>query len=142
MTTVQLHGMPNSIRGGTPGAQVGLADLHVGHQTWREQANCATVGPEPFYVDKGGSNREAKMVCAACPVRQECLDYAMANDERHGLWGGLSERERHRLRTDPDWQPPQPRLCDECDHWYMARPGKRYCQNQCRANAARRKAAA
>jgi WhiB family redox-sensing transcriptional regulator len=37
-------------------------------------------------------------VCVGCDVRAECLEYAMANDERFGIWGGLSERERRRLR--------------------------------------------
>ena len=46
----------------------------------------------------GGSTREAKKICVGCEVRAECLSYALANDERFGIWGGLSERERRRLK--------------------------------------------
>ena len=53
---------------------------------------------EAFFPEKGGSTREAKKVCMACEVRVECLDYALENDERFGIWGGLSERERRRLK--------------------------------------------
>ena len=50
------------------------------------------------FPEKGGSTREAKKVCLSCDVRGECLDYALAHDERFGIWGGLSERERRRLK--------------------------------------------
>ena len=53
---------------------------------------------EAFFPEKGGSTREAKRICESCEVRQECLEYALANDERFGIWGGLSEMERRRLR--------------------------------------------
>ena len=69
-----------------------------GELAWQVDALCAQTDPEAFFPEKGGSTRDAKKVCGACPVRQECLDYAMANDERFGIWGGLSERERRRLR--------------------------------------------
>ncbi|MBO1032094.1 WhiB family transcriptional regulator [Tessaracoccus sp. SD287] len=65
---------------------------------WQEQALCAQTDPEAFFPEKGGSTREAKKVCETCTVKQECLEYALANDERFGIWGGLSERERRRLR--------------------------------------------
>lgn len=65
---------------------------------WREHALCAETDPEAFFPEKGGSTREAKRVCAACEVRAECLEYALSQDERFGIWGGLSERERRRLR--------------------------------------------
>ena len=42
--------------------------------------------------------RDAKRICQGCEVRAECLEYALANDERFGLWGGLSERERRKLK--------------------------------------------
>jgi hypothetical protein len=51
-----------------------------------------------FFPEKGGSTREAKRVCLSCDVRSECLEYALAHDERFGIWGGLSERERRRLK--------------------------------------------
>lgn len=65
---------------------------------WQENALCAQTDPEAFFPEKGGSTREAKRICAGCEVRAECLEYALANDERFGIWGGLSERERRRLR--------------------------------------------
>lgn len=67
-------------------------------QDWQEQALCAQTDPEAFFPEKGGSTREAKRICQACGVRDECLEYALANDERFGIWGGLSERERRRLK--------------------------------------------
>ncbi len=65
---------------------------------WQERALCAQTDPEAFFPEKGGSTREAKRVCASCEVRSECLEYALANDERFGIWGGLSERERRRVK--------------------------------------------
>lgn len=69
-----------------------------GEQDWQERALCAQTDPEAFFPEKGGSTREAKRICAGCDVRAECLEYALAQDERFGIWGGLSERERRRLR--------------------------------------------
>ena len=65
---------------------------------WQERALCAQTDPEAFFPEKGGSTREAKRVCTGCDVRAECLEYALANDERFGIWGGLSERERRKLK--------------------------------------------
>ncbi|AEI10084.1 WhiB family transcription regulator [Corynebacterium resistens DSM 45100] len=67
-------------------------------QDWQEQALCAQTDPEAFFPEKGGSTREAKRICQACGVRDECLEYALEHDERFGIWGGLSERERRRLK--------------------------------------------
>ena len=65
---------------------------------WAPQAKCLQAEPETFFPEKGGSTREAKRICTLCEVRSECLDYALSNDERFGIWGGLSERERRRLK--------------------------------------------
>ncbi len=59
---------------------------------------CHQIDPEMFFPDKGGSTREAKSICARCPVAAECLDYALDNDERFGIWGGLSERDRRVIK--------------------------------------------
>ena len=67
-------------------------------QSWQERALCAETDPEAFFPEKGGSTREAKKICTGCEVKAECLEYALFNDERFGIWGGLSERERRRLR--------------------------------------------
>lgn len=66
--------------------------------TWQERALCAQTDPEAFFPEKGGSTREAKRVCLTCEVRAECLEYALGHDERFGIWGGLSERERRKLK--------------------------------------------
>ncbi len=74
------------------------AGLEADAQSWQERALCAETDPEAFFPEKGGSTREAKKICTGCEVKAECLEYALANDERFGIWGGLSERERRRLR--------------------------------------------
>src|SRR3978361_2516851 len=72
--------------------------IAAGDESWRLDGLCAETDPEAFFPEKGGSTRDAKRVCAGCPVRLECLEYALGNDERFGIWGGLSERERRRVR--------------------------------------------
>lgn len=67
-------------------------------EQWQERALCAQTDPEAFFPEKGGSTREAKRICLGCEVRDQCLEYALAHDERFGIWGGLSERERRRLK--------------------------------------------
>ncbi|SDO88496.1 transcription factor WhiB [Actinopolyspora xinjiangensis] len=85
-------------------ARVGELDILAGlidaeeDQDWQERALCAQTDPEAFFPEKGGSTREAKRICAGCEVRSECLEYALEHDERFGIWGGLSERERRRLK--------------------------------------------
>ena len=65
---------------------------------WQDRALCAQTDPEAFFPEKGGSTREAKKVCLTCEVRDESLESALMNDERFGIWGGLSERERRKLK--------------------------------------------
>ncbi|MCW2908631.1 MAG: transcription factor WhiB [Actinomycetia bacterium] len=67
---------------------------------WQDRALCAQTDPEAFFPEKGGSTREAKKVCRGCEVRVECLEYALEHDERFGIWGGLSERERRRMKRE------------------------------------------
>ena len=69
-----------------------------GALAWQADALCAQTDPEAFFPEKGGSTREAKRVCQSCTVKTECLEYALAHDERFGIWGGLSERERRKLK--------------------------------------------
>jgi WhiB family redox-sensing transcriptional regulator len=73
-------------------------DGEGGELLWQERALCAQTDPEAFFPEKGGSTREAKKVCLTCDVRSQCLEYALAHDERFGIWGGLSERERRKLK--------------------------------------------
>lgn len=63
---------------------------------WTEQALCTQEDPEVFFPPKGDTGKEAKAICARCPVIAECLEYAIAADERHGIWGGLNRAERLR----------------------------------------------
>lgn len=72
--------------------------LDVDEATWMIQARCLDADPEAFFPQKGGSTKEAKRICSACPVREDCLDFSLRNEERFGIWGGMSERERRRLR--------------------------------------------
>ena len=67
-------------------------------RTWQRQANCMGVDPDLFFPERGASTREAKEVCRGCVVREDCLEYALTNSEKFGIWGGLSERERRRIR--------------------------------------------
>ena len=67
---------------------------------WQADALCAQTDPEAFFPEKGGSTREAKRICESCEVSAECLEFALQNDERFGIWGGLSERERRKLRRE------------------------------------------
>jgi WhiB family redox-sensing transcriptional regulator len=64
---------------------------------WAEQGLCREVDGDLFFPEKGGSTREAKSVCAECYVRTQCLEYALRTEQRNGIWGGTSERERNRL---------------------------------------------
>jgi WhiB family redox-sensing transcriptional regulator len=73
-------------------------DPALDDEQWQERALCAQTDPEAFFPEKGGSTREAKRICLGCEVKDRCLDYALAHDERFGIWGGLSERERRRLK--------------------------------------------
>jgi len=81
---------------GVPGVRSGVDDDNP--LAWQSDALCAQTDPEAFFPEKGGSTRDAKKICSSCEVRAQCLEYALANDERFGIWGGLSERERRKLR--------------------------------------------
>jgi WhiB family redox-sensing transcriptional regulator len=91
---------PTASGAGAAGGIAGLLGIgsDADAQSWQEKALCAETDPEAFFPEKGGSTREAKKICTGCEVKAECLEYALANDERFGIWGGLSERERRRLR--------------------------------------------
>ncbi len=69
-----------------------------GERRWQEEANCLGVDPDLFFPERGASTREAKAVCRSCEVRVDCLEYTLAHGEKFGIWGGLSERERRRVR--------------------------------------------
>jgi WhiB family redox-sensing transcriptional regulator len=66
-------------------------------EEWAQFGLCAQTDPEAYFPEKGMSTGAAKQVCQVCPVRSECLEYALDHNERFGVWGGLSERERRPL---------------------------------------------
>ncbi len=66
--------------------------------SWQLEANCLGVDPDLYYPERGASTKEAKAICRGCVVREDCLEYALANGEKFGIWGGTSERERVRIR--------------------------------------------
>lgn len=65
---------------------------------WLERAACAGVDPALFFPGRGEETKSARAICAGCPVREDCLEYALRTGEKFGIWGGKSERERRRLR--------------------------------------------
>lgn len=68
--------------------------------TWRRLAACRGIDADIFYPeadDDDGDAEAAKAICAECPVRQACLEHALAHREREGIWGGTTERERRRI---------------------------------------------
>jgi WhiB family redox-sensing transcriptional regulator len=64
---------------------------------WRGQARCRGVDPETFHPGEEDDPSPAKAICELCPVREACLEHALAVREKHGVWGGLTERERRRV---------------------------------------------
>jgi WhiB family redox-sensing transcriptional regulator len=97
MTTVKLSGRFTWAQYGS------LATIHGLNSTsdeyhWQDDALCAQVDAELFFPGKGESSREAKRVCLGCGVKDECLAFALDNDERFGVWGGASERERRKMK--------------------------------------------
>jgi WhiB family redox-sensing transcriptional regulator len=75
-----------------------IPDPIILEENWQDDANCLGVDPDLFFPERGASTREAKEVCRGCVVREQCLEFALQNGEKFGIWGGLSERERRRIR--------------------------------------------
>ena len=73
--------------------------LSVETRNWARRAMCLDLDTESFYPQRGESTVVIKMICKSCPVVKPCLEYAMRNMEKFGIWGGTSERERRRMRT-------------------------------------------
>ena len=76
-------------------------------QDWRARARCARVDPDIFFSIGSAEHRLAKLICSECPVRKQCLTYALETPIDHGVWGGLTERERRRFRRTvgtEDWR--------------------------------------
>lgn len=72
--------------------------LAIDELSWQDYANCRGADADLFFPERGASTRRAKAICGACEVKKDCLDYAIRHGEKFGIWGGLSERERRRIR--------------------------------------------
>lgn len=78
--------------------------------SWVVDAACAEVGGDDWFPEKGSvyDSQIAKRICRSCEVRRECLEYALANNEQYGIWGGVSPRDRRKLLS-PDHPRRSPR---------------------------------
>jgi WhiB family redox-sensing transcriptional regulator len=65
---------------------------------WQDLANCRGADPDLFFPERGASTRTAKGICRECSVMNECLEFAIVSSEKFGIWGGMSERERRKIR--------------------------------------------
>lgn len=90
-------------------ARVALRFLHqppdapslqpVTAELWMDEALCTQADPDMFFPEgQGASAAEAKRLCALCPVKAECLEFALAHHEAWGVWGGLTDKQRRGLR--------------------------------------------
>lgn len=68
--------------------------------SWQDLANCRGANADLFFPERGASTRTAKSICRACAVQEACLEFAITNGEKFGIWGGLSERERRKIRRE------------------------------------------
>ncbi len=96
-----------------------------------ELAACRGCDPNLFFPEHGGPTDDAKAVCMSCPVRVECLEFALQNVEKFGIWGGISERERRRLRRERGISETRPRPPCGTTAGYSAH--KRYREDACQA---------
>ncbi|QJD50455.1 WhiB family transcription factor [Mycobacterium phage Chris] len=73
--------------------------IHALPKELEADALCAQSDPEAFFPDKGQSAEPARRICGRCPILDECLDHALAQDgEVFGIWGGLTQRDRREIR--------------------------------------------
>jgi hypothetical protein len=127
-----------------------LGEIHLpAPPEWMSQGPCAQADPEAWFPERGGSTKEAKRVCwTSCPVREECLQFALDRDERFGIYGGYSERERRRIKRGETVKPfikPAPKSvdCKQCAEPFTPKHhSQTFCSRGCaRANEAGRVAA-
>ena len=64
---------------------------------WMARGNCASEPPSLFFPSDGVGVEVARRICATCPVKEACLEHALAHRIDHGVWGGASERQRRRI---------------------------------------------
>lgn len=79
---------------------------------WVDDAACKDVDTDVFFPDRGGKAGPAKLMCYACAAKAECLDYALTNNIKYGIWGGVGEGSRRKMRRDRNKV--EPRVCVWC----------------------------
>jgi WhiB family transcriptional regulator, redox-sensing transcriptional regulator len=77
-----------------------LAEALFARPGWQELSNCIGLDSELFFPERGEATEEAKRICFHCPVKVDCLEYALTHFIKVGVWGGRSERERRRMRKE------------------------------------------
>jgi WhiB family redox-sensing transcriptional regulator len=82
------------------GTAVSRTKHRVSEWAWQAEAACRGTDPELFFPATDEEAGPAKQVCGGCPVRLACLAFALEREERYGVWGGLTERERARLSAE------------------------------------------
>lgn len=92
---------------------------------WQKKGACRGTDPDLFFPERGASTRDAKEVCRGCKVRLECLEWALERGEKQGIWGGLSERERRKIRRGM-------LRCKRCERIIPPESGRKWCDG-CRA---------
>ena len=65
---------------------------------WADSGSCTNADPDLFFPQPGTDTSYARSICRGCPVRIQCLDYALQSGQKHGIWGGMTESQRRRLR--------------------------------------------
>lgn len=108
---------------------------------WMLKGVCRHEYPDIFFVEAGKSAEEARRVCARCPVLQTCRDWAIATDQKLGIWGGMTRRERIKVANDGKSMILTIQGCPVCRTPFMPKSrNHHYCSGKCRdrAEAARR----
>lgn len=107
-----------------------MSDVHIvtfldlfKEGVWKAEGACRGMDPDLFFPGRGESTAEAKKTCRECVVREECLDYSLANGEKFGIWGGLSERERKAVRRT--LVATRKARCRICAEEFTRQPGSR-----------------
>jgi hypothetical protein len=106
---------------------------------WHRDALCAEIGGNSWFPEKGDTAQDARKICVRCPVRQECLDYALENADLTGIWGATSEWERKRMRRGEEVTPyiragrkMESRVCHFCGQEFQTyRKSAKFCSNVC-----------
>jgi WhiB family transcriptional regulator, redox-sensing transcriptional regulator len=80
-------------------ALAAVAEALTARPGWQAQANCRDLDTRQFFPGRGDPTEGAKAVCRGCVVREACLEFALAGNEKFGIWGGLSDRERRRVKA-------------------------------------------